>query len=660
MKTRWVFQKLSPHLPNWASSLIFPFKPSTSRHPSSETTRFVLNHVDITLLLSICGREGYLHLGTSLHASILKNPEFLGLSNPFTYRNAQVVWNSLLSMYCKCAELWAAAKVFDQMPMKDTISGNSMISGLLRNGELEMGFKYFKRMCDSYTYPIDHASLTTVLSACDGPDLHYVNKMIHGLVFLNGYEGHISVGNALVTSYFKCECFDLGRQVFDEMIEKNVITWTAVITSLTQNEFYEKSLELFVKMRRGLVEPNFLTYLSALLACSGMQALREGCQIHGLCSKLGIQSDLCVESALMDMYSKCGSVEDAWQIFESAEVLDEVSLTVILVGFTQNGFKEEAIQIFVKMVKEGMEIDANMVSAILGVFGIDTSLALGKQIHTLVIKRGFISNPFVSNGLINMYSKCGDLQESLRVFDRMHPRNLISWNSMIAAFARHGNGIKALQLYEEMRFEGVEPTDVTFLSLLHACSHIGLVDKGMEFLESMDRVYGISPRMEHYACVVDMLGRAGLLNEAKVFIEGLPVKPGILVWQALIGACSFRGDSEMGKYAADQLFLSAPDSPAPYILMANIYSSEGRWKDRARTIRRMKEMGVVKETAVSWIEIEKEVHSFVVADQIHPQGERIYGVLLELFRHMQDEGYVPDKRFILFCLDEKDGVSMCY
>ncbi|GLT41433.1 hypothetical protein SLA2020_154990 [Shorea laevis] len=304
------------------------------------------------------------------------------------------------------------------------------------------------------------------------------------------------------------------------------------------------------------------------------------------------------------------------------------------------------------MFSEGIQIDPNMVSAILGVFGEYTSLGLGKQLHSLIIKRRFDFKPFVSNGLINIYYKCGDLEEAIKVFHQMSQRNPISWNTMIAAFARHGDGPKALQLYEEMVSEGVQPTDVTFLSLLHACSHVGLVEKGMEFLKSMSEVHGIYPKTEHYACVVDMLGQAGLFNEAKTFIQELPMKPDVHVWQALLGACSLHGNSEMGKYAADHLQLAAPKSPVPYVLMANIYSSAGEWKDRARTIKRMKEMSVVKEIGISWIEIEKKVHSFVVEDRKHPQAEAIYEVLFELFGLMLDEGYVPDKRFILYFVDQ--------
>uniref|UniRef100_A0A9I9EB60 Pentatricopeptide repeat-containing protein n=1 Tax=Cucumis melo TaxID=3656 RepID=A0A9I9EB60_CUCME len=648
MKLKWVFQKSSSHLPSLVTSLIFPFRNQFHQNPFAETSStFVLNHLDVSFLLSICGREGNLHLGSSLHASIIKSFE------PSNHYNGVVIMNSLISMYDRCGKLSDAVKVFDEMLTRDTISWNALIGGFVRNGKFFAGFSYFKAMCLVGDCKFDKATLTTILSACDGLEFCCIIKMMHGLAFLSGFGQEITVGNALVSSYLKCGCVGLGMQVFDEMGERNVITWTAVISGLARNGHHEHSLKLFKEMMSyGSVEPNSLTYLSLLTACSGLEALKEGCQIHGLILKLGIQSDLCIGSALMDMYSKSGRIGEAWKIFESAEELDMVSLTVILAGFTQNGCEEEAIQIFLKMLKMGIEIDGNVVSVVLGVFGADTSLRLGQQVHSFVVKKNFICNPFVSNGLINMYSKCGALDESMKVFDRMRERNSVTWNSMIAAFARHGDASKALQLYENMQLEGAKPTDVTFLSLLHACSHAGLVKKGMEFLKSMTKDHGMNPRSEHYACVVDMLGRAGMLSEARNFIEKLPEQPGLLVWQALLGACSLYGDSEMGKYAADHLFLETPHSTVPYVLLANIYSSEGNWKERARTIRRMKEVGTAKETGISWIEIDKKVHSFTVGDKMHPQTEIIYGVLTELFVLMVDEGYVPDKKFILYYLDD--------
>lgn len=555
-------------------------------------------------------------------------------------------------MYSKCGLLCDAVKVFDDMPLRDTVSWNSLISGFLKVGNLEIGFGYFRLLLGSSEYMFDPASLTSLLSACGGTELLDIVKMVHALAILSGHEKDVTVGNALTTSYFRSQSLESGMSVFDEMAVRNVVTWTAAISGMAQNEIYGGSLKLFVEMHHSLVSPNCLTFLAALTACSGLQALEEGAQIHGVVCKLGHQSDLCIESALMDMYSKCGCVEEAWRIFESAEVLDEVSMTVILAGFAQNGYEEEAIHLFVKMVKAGGGLDPNMVSAILGVFGIGTSQGIGVQIHCMVIKKGFGLNVFVKNGLINMYSKCGELEESIKVFDGMYQRNQVSWNSMIAAFARHGNGLRALQLYEEMKSNGVEPTDVTFLSLLHACSHVGLLHKGMEFLESMEKTYGMSPRMEHYACIVDMLGRAGLLQEAKEFIEGLQVKPDALVWQALLGACSIYGNIDVGMYAAEELAQAAPDSPVPFISMANIYSARGQWKERARTIKKMKDKGVAKEKGVSWIEIEKKIHSFVVADQIHPQVDDVFAALTILFGHMRDDGYVSSDSCDTLCTED--------
>lgn len=625
--------------PSWTS--IFRVLSATAPF-SSQARKYSLNYADTSTLLSICGREGNLRLGSSLHASVIKDLQLYNLSVPYNFRNALVVWNSVIAMYAKCGELCSAVKVFDVMTVRDTISWNTVISGFLAYGKFELGFGYFKQILDSVNYGFDQASLTTIFSACDGVDFVGVCKMLHGLVMVTGYGVEVTVGNALITSYFRCECFDSGRLVFDEMVERNVITWTATISGLLQNEFYEESFNLFVKMRSGAVSPNYLTYISALSACSGWQALKEGCQLHAIVWKLGIQSDMCIESALMDMYSKCGCLDNAWRIYNFANVIDEVSMTVLLVGFAQNGFEDEAIRVFLEMMKEGFEVDDNTVSAVLGVFDTGTSLDLGKQVHSFIIKKAFCGNIFVNNGLINMYSKCGELEESIKVFVSMPQKNQVSWNSMIAASARHGNGLKALQFYEEMKSAAVNPTDVTFLSLLHACSHVGLVHTGMEFFESMQKVYRISPRMEHYACIVDMLGRAGLLNEAKSFIEGLPVEPDTLIWQAFLGACCIHGDTKLGKYAAEKLAMAAPDSPVPYILMANIYSSRGKWKDRAKSIKQMKEMGAVsKDTGISWIEIDRKIHSFVVADQMHPQGDAVYGILSLLFSHMRDdeEGY---------------------
>ncbi|RLN27637.1 pentatricopeptide repeat-containing protein [Panicum miliaceum] len=289
------------------------------------------------------------------------------------------------------------------------------------------------------------------------------------------------------------------------MVERNVITWTAMVSGMARAERYKESLSLFRQMRLA-VDANSATYSSSLLACAGSLAARGGQQIHGLVVKAGFETDLHVESGLMDVYSKCELMEDALRVFRSCQDPDEVFLTVILGGYAQNGPEEKTFKLFVEMVGAGVVIDANMVSSVLGAFGASSPFALGKQIHALIIKKCFEGNTYVCNGLINMYSKCGELQESIKVFGGMPSKNTISWNSIIAAFSRHGHVSEVFRLFESMKVDGAEPTDVTFLSVLHGCSHVGSAKKGLEVLNSMSSQYGIHPRVEHYACVVDMLG----------------------------------------------------------------------------------------------------------------------------------------------------------
>jgi pentatricopeptide repeat protein len=597
----------------------------------------LLNYAYLSGLLSRCGRAADHRLGAALHATVVKNPtHFLLCPLRPSLRHVLVAWNALVSMYSRCGRHEDAARVFDEMRVRDSVSWNSLIASA-SSSSAEDALVQFRRMLRSpFSYgsatrvSCDHATFTTVLSACARAASLAACTMVHGLVVSRGFETEVSVGNALVTAYFECGSPGSAKRAFHGMAERNVITWTGMISGMARAEFYEDSIMLFRQMRRT-VDANYATYSSSLLACAGSLAAKEGQQIHGLIVKAGLETDLHVQSGLMDVYSKCGFMEDALSVFRSCRDPDEVFLTVILVGFAQNGLEEKAFELFVEMVGEGICIDTNMVSAVLGAFGASAPFALGKQIHALVIKKCFGKNMYVCNGLINMYSKCGELQESVQVFDETPSKNSISWNSIIAAFARHGQGSEVFQLFESMKADGANPTDVTFLSLLHGCSHVGSAKKGLEILYSMSSQYGVLPRVEHYSCVVDMLGRAGLLHDAKLFIEDGPFKDNVILWQALMGACSFHGNLEIGKYAAEKLLLVDPDSPSAYVLLSNIYSSEGRWDDRAKVMKKMRHMGLRKDTGKSWIELEKEVHSFVVGSPTsHPDSAAVDDVLLQL------------------------------
>lgn len=603
----------------------------------------LLSYPHLSGLLARCGRAGDLRTGAALHAVVAKNPAHFHLSpHRADLCHVLVAWNSLVAMYARCDRRRDAARVFDEMRVRDAVSWNSLLAA--SSASATDALALLRRMLRSApgAGACDHATLTTVLSACaraDGGTGAGAGAAslaaVHGLAVSCGLDAGVSVGNALVTAYFVCGSPGSAERVFGTMAERNVITWTAMVSGMARAEQYRESLSLFRQMRCA-VDANSATYASSLLACAGSLAAREGQQIHGLVVKAGFETDLHVQSELMDVYSKCGLMEDALRVFRSRQDPDEVFLTVILAGFAQNGLEERAFELFAEMVGMGIVIDANTVSVVLGAFGASAPFALGKQIHALVIKKCFGGNTYVCNGLINMYSKCGELEESVKVFDGMLRKNTISWNSIIAAFARHGHGSEVFQLFESMKADGAKPTDVTFLSLLYGCSHVGAAKKGLEILNSMSSQYGIHPRVEHYACVVDMLGRSGLLDDAKAFIEDGPFKCSPLLWQALMGACSFHKNSEVGKYAAEKLLLLAPGCTAAYVLLSNIYSSEGRWNDRARIMKRMRELGLRKDTGKSWIELQKEVPSFGVRTS-HRVSAGVNDMLLQFSAASSDQ-----------------------
>jgi pentatricopeptide repeat protein len=585
---------------------------------------------NLASLISKCGKDANYRLGASLHAVAIKCAN----------RRVLDEWNAIICMYSKCGLLDSAVKLFEEMPLRDSFSWNSLLLGCSVKQEPGFAFKYFKQMYSLKPCLCDSTTLTTILSCCAEIELLFSCYMIHSLITKIGLELEVPVGNAMITSYFQCGCPISAHKVFDQMPARNLITWTSMVSGLAKSSLFTESMVLFKDMR-SCMKANYMTYSSALTACSGSKALEEGRQIHGLIVKSGFTPYLHVESALMNMYSKCGSMEDALQVFKLCKEFDDVSATVILTGFAQNEMEQKTFHFFAELVNSGVEIDTNMVSAVLGAFGSTASFAFGRQIHAISIKRRFTSSTHVCNGLVNMYSKCGDLNDAFKVFHRINNRNSVSWNSMILASARHGHASEGFHLYKSMRNESIEPTDVTFLALLQACSHTGSHKMAMEVLDSMWSSK-IMPRIEHYACIVDMLGRAGFLNDAKTFIEQLTFVPKKFLWQTLLGACKIHGNIEIGKYASEQLVGEEPDSTAGYVLLGNIYSAEEMWVERGRIRNTMKRMRVRKDTGMSWIEIGKETHAFAAVSLIHPESDMIIEVIAQLIAIANDRMIMMD------------------
>eukprot|EP01018_Ginkgo_biloba_P038144 Gb_41317 [translate_table: standard] len=594
-------------------------------------------------LFQVCATVKSLPEGKAAHAQML----ITGLNqNVF-------LWTKLMSVYSKCGNIADARQVFDKMPKRNLFSWNVMIGGYARNEQFEeaLALYYIMRLegmqPDNFTFPC-------VLKACGGLVALQKGMEIHNDIISSELEGDVFVGNALVAMYTKCGNIEHARHVFDKMSQRDVISWTAMIAGYAQNEMCDQALKLFRQMQVERVKPDSVTIASILPACADLGALHQGREIHGYITRSGIEWDVSVGNALVDIYAKCGSVEDARFMFDKMSRRDVVSWNVMIAGYTLNRCFNESLKLFGQMQKEGKEPNPVSISSVLPACAHLAALQQGKEIHNYIIRRDFESDNFVANGLIDMYAKSGSIHDAYQMFGQMFQRDVISWTSMIAGYGMHGYAEDALTVFHQMVQAGIKPNKITFTGLLSACSHAGLVDEGLQYFYCMCQDYGVTPAMEHYACIVDLLGRAGRLDLAYDFIKKLPLEPAASVWGALHNACRIHCNIELGELVADCLFEIEPENVGNYVLMSNIYAAAGRWDDVTKLRKLMKERGLKSSPGCSWIEIKSKMHVFCVGDRSHPQFEQIYATLKSLAWKLKKAGYVPDTKFVLHNVEEEE------
>ncbi|KAL6008134.1 hypothetical protein ACLOJK_033640 [Asimina triloba] len=364
---------------------------------------------------------------------------------------------------------------------------------------------------------------------------------------------------------------------------------------------------------------------------------------------------LFVSTLTVSGYSKIGKHEDARLIFDQMHEKDLVSWSAMIAGYAESNHLNEALELFKEMQIYGIRPDQITMLSVISACAHLGALEQAKWIHTFVDKNGFGDILSVNNALIDMYAKCGSLDRARQVFDDMPQRNVISWTSMITALAMHGNGAPALLLFEQMKMTGgVEPNWVTFVGLLYACSHAGLVDEGRRIFISMIKEYNITPKQEHYGCMVDLLGRANLLDEAAKLVEEMPFEPNVVVWGSLLGACRIHGNVELGELSARRLLELDPSHDGAHVLLSNIYAKANRWRDVREVRRLMKNKGITKETGHSWIELNNEMHEFCVGDQKHSRINEINNKLNEIVRELKSVGYAPNAGSVLVDLEEEE------
>ncbi|XP_057866535.2 pentatricopeptide repeat-containing protein At1g08070, chloroplastic-like [Cryptomeria japonica] len=436
-----------------------------------------------------------------------------------------------------------------------------------------------------------------------------------------------------------------ARKLFDDMTERDLLSWNMIIRAYGRHEFPQEALVLFYQMQRTGVQPDHFTFASILPVCAKLGALEQGFQIHQRVTRSGFGLDFVVHSALMDMYAKCGSMQKALELFDRMPQRDVVSWTAIIAGYAQNGLAEKALEAYQQMQQRGVQPDQFTFASILPACAKMGALEHGMNIHQSIRESGHLSNCIVQSALIDMYAKCGSIKKARKLFDTMHRRDVVSWTAMIAGYAMHGYCKDALKLFQLMMHSGTQPNHASFVCVLFACSHVGLLDEGCKLFNCMSDSYCIMPKMDHYVCMVDLLGRAGYLEEAFNFIIKMPIKLDTVVWISLLGSCRLHKDIGLGEFTASLLFETYPVNTAAYNLMSKVYAEVGRWGDFQKVRRLMKDRGIKKMPGCSWIEVDKRVHVFLARDRSHPQTQKIYAKLEELSLEMKAAGYMTDSRY---------------
>ncbi|XP_021282279.1 putative pentatricopeptide repeat-containing protein At5g52630 [Herrania umbratica] len=479
---------------------------------------------------------------------------------------------------------------------------------------------------------------------------------LHAHIIKAGLQTIPLISHHLLNFYSKTQLPLFSRQVFFETPIKSSATWSSVISSFAQNELPSLAIEFFREMLVNNIKPDDHIFPSATKSCATLGRFDLGQSIHCLILKTGYDMDVFVASSLVDMYGKCGKIKIARKVFDEMPERNVVSWTGMIYGYAQLGEYEEALMLFKQALYRRLDVNDFTFSSVLQVCANSTLLELGKQIHGLCFKTNYNLSSFVGSSLISLYSKCGVIEGAYLVFDEVCVRNLGMWNAMLIACAQHSHTERAFDLFKQMEGVGIKPNFITFLCVLYACSHAGLVEKGQHYFELM-KEYKIEPGDQHYASLVDLLGRAGKLQAALLIIREMPIQPTESVWGAFLTGCQIHGNTELAAYAADRIFELGPVSSGLHVLLSNAYAAAGRYEDAAKARKMLRDLGIKKETGLSWVEEGNKVHTFAAGDRSHAKTKEIYQKLEELGEEMEQVGYVADTRFVLREVDGEEKIQ---
>ncbi|XP_078435491.1 putative pentatricopeptide repeat-containing protein At5g52630 [Wolffia australiana] len=554
----------------------------------------------------------------------------------------------LVHAYGKCGAVADARALFDLLPRRNIVTWTALMAGYARNAQPEEAVRLFIDLLKSGVFPTAY-TLGAALSACAALHRLELGRQIHGYSLKYDAGGRdVSVGNSLCAFYSKCGSLDAAIKAFDAMPEKNVISWTTLISGCSDNGESCLGLRLFLAMLEAGVDPNEFTLTSALSLCCEARELALGLQIQSLCVKSGCESELPVRNSIMYLYLKCGAMEKAKRLFEEMGSGSLVTWNSMMAGHAHAMDAAEddvaahrsgvqALKIFQSLHSSGMKPDLFSFSSAFTVCGRLSAMEEGEQVHAQTVKSGFLSDIVVGSALVSMYSRCGSVDKACRAFIEMPTRTLISWTCMVTAYSQHGLSRQALQLFEDMRFAGVRPNEVTFVAVLSACSQAGMAAEADRYFKMMTREYRIKPVMDHYACMVDLYVRLGRLDEALAFIQRMPFEPNDVIWSTLISGCRTHGNAELGFFAADRLLERGGKSSETYMQLMSMYVAAERWQDVSRIRKMMKQEKVPGIKDWSWVTIKGKVYSFGADDRSHSLSEQMIRLLESLYQRAAEE-----------------------
>ncbi|KAL5216450.1 hypothetical protein ABZP36_007851 [Zizania latifolia] len=531
---------------------------------------------------------------------------------------------------------------------------NILMRAFLRAGHPEDALHLFVEMLDATDVNPDQHTVACILKSCSSMCSPVVGRGVQAYAVKRGLVVDRFVLNSLIHMYASCGDVVAAQVLFDTVEEKGVVTWNAMVAGYFKNGSWRKVAEMFKGMLEVGAPFDEVTLVSVATACGRAGDAKLGKWIGEYVEKNGMVGNRNLATALVDMYAKCGELDEARRLFDGMRSRDVVAWSAMISGYTQADRCREALNLFSEM--QSTEVSPNDVTmvSVLSACAVLGALETGKWVHSYVRRKGLPLTVVLGTALVDFYAKCGCIDSAVEAFKSMPLRNSWTWTALIKGMASNGRGREALELFSSMREANVEPTDVTFIGVLLACSHSCLVEEGRRHFISMSQDYGIQPRIEHYGCMVDLLGRAGLIDEAYHFIKTMPIEPNAIIWRALLSACTVHKNVDIGEEALKQIIPLDPSHSGDYILLSNIYASVGRWKDAAMIRREMDMRGIEKIPGCSLIELDGTVFEFFAEDSDHPQLREIYEKVEEMIKSIKMAGYIPNTDDARLDVDENE------